>query len=89
MADNGGQIGVADFVERFTLGERVRLDLKIIEVRSPFGSRLGVVAALTILIVELAPQSLLVSQGNLIEGQGNFLSGFVSAGCGQLIAARG
>ncbi len=88
MADDGSKIGIGQLVEGVAVGERVRLDFEIVEVGYALYGRFGIVAALAILIVELAAQGLLVTQSDLFDGQSNFLSRFVAARCCQLIAAR-
>ena len=74
MADDSSDLGIGQFVEDVAFGERVRLDFEIIEVGYTLYSRFGIVAALAILIVELAAQGLLVTQSDLFDGQSNFLS---------------
>src|SRR5271167_1036439 len=54
VADDGSEIGIADFVERVALGEGMRLDLEVVKVRDTLDRRLGIVTAFAVLIVELA-----------------------------------
>ena len=67
MADDGGEIGIGQFVEGVALGERVRLDFEVVEVRHALHRRVGIVAALAVLIVKLAPQSLLITESDLFD----------------------
>ena len=73
MADDGSEIRVGHFVERVAFGERVRLDFEIVEVRQTLGSRFRIVAAITVLVIQLASQVLLITQGDLFDCQFNFL----------------
>src|SRR5208283_1619294 len=79
MANNGSEVGIADFVQRIALGERMRLDFEIVEVRHALDRRLGIVTAFAILIVELAAHGLLITQSDLFHCQRDLLSSFVSA----------
>ena len=88
MADDGSEICIADLVERIALGERMRLDLEVVEVGHALHGRLGIVAAVAVLIVELAPKSLLIAERDLFDFQRDFLSRFVGCKRGELIAAR-
>src|ERR1022692_579892 len=74
MANDGGEIGVADLVERIALSEGVRLDFKIVEVRYTLHRRLGIVAALAVPIVELAAESLLITESALFDCQRDIFS---------------
>src|ERR1022692_1184194 len=67
VTDDGAEIGIADLVERIALGEGMRLDFEIVEVGYALHCRLGIVAALAVLIVELASQSLLIAKRDLFD----------------------
>src|SRR5712691_8643515 len=44
VADDGNEIGIADLVERIALGERMRLDLEVVEVGDTLDRRFRIVA---------------------------------------------
>jgi hypothetical protein len=51
----------------------MRLDFQVVVVRDTFDGRLRVVAAIAVLIVELASQRLLVAESDLFELEVNLL----------------
>ena len=67
MGNDGGEIGVAHFIETIPLSEWVGLDFKVVVIGDTLDARFGIVAALTVLIVEMPSQSLLVSESNFFE----------------------
>src|ERR1017187_1072076 len=86
LADDGREIGVADLIESVAFGERMRLDFQVVVIRNALDRRFGVVAALAVLIVEVASEGLLVAEGDLFEFQLYLLVGLVGCGCDELVA---
>ncbi|MGA8437644.1 MAG: hypothetical protein WB762_06580 [Candidatus Sulfotelmatobacter sp.] len=62
--------------------------ISIVEVRNTLYGRLRIVAALTILMVELATKSVLVTQCHLFDFQGDRLARFILDRWGEFIAAH-
>src|SRR5580704_16171647 len=79
VRDEGGEIGVADLVQSVALGERMRLDVKVVVIRDTLRGGLGVVAALAVLIVEMATERLLIAEGDLFDLELHRLMGLVGS----------
>ncbi len=79
MADDGGEIGVADFIQRVAFGKGMRLDFEVVVIRNALDRRLRVVAALAVLIVEMAAEGLLVAEGDFFDLQFDLLMRLVES----------
>src|SRR5579862_8068487 len=88
MADDRGEIGIADFVQGISFGEGVRLDPEVVIVGDALDRRLGIVATLAVLVVESASERLLVTEGDLFNLQFHLFVGFVDGRGNELVTAR-
>src|SRR5579863_3118460 len=61
VADDRREIGVTDFIESVSVGERMRLHLEIVVIGNALDGGFGIVAAPAVLIVEMAPERLLIA----------------------------
>jgi len=88
IGNNRGEIGIAHLVQSVSLSEGVGFDFEIVEVRNPLNGRLGIVAAIAVLRVEMAPERLLIVQCDFFDLEFNPLLRLVRGRCRYLVAAR-
>ncbi len=87
MADDGGQVSIAHFVECVALGKRARLDLEIVVVGNALRRGFWIVAARTKFVIELESYLLLIAQRNFFKLQIDGFLSFRRCTSGQLISA--